>query len=158
MSATLLKQFHAILWNVGTDHYQRGEFGECLGWFKRSLSTLSHSDVINRTKCIRVISRCHIQLEESKAAEESINEAIQIDPNNCRKFLRIVACDIYLLIIGNHFVLFKIFLQKRDAQGASLELIRMCECHDFSPDLLEVCALEALESKQYNITSDALEK
>ncbi|XP_057435848.1 TPR repeat-containing protein ZIP4 [Lotus japonicus] len=120
---------HAILWNCGADSFQSKDYETSAELFEKSMLYIPYDteNRILRAKGFRVLCLCHLGLLQLDRAQEYINEAEKLEPNIVCAFLK-----------------FKIFLQKKDHQGAINQIEAMTACLDFQPEFLSLSAHEAV--------------
>ncbi|KAF8388654.1 hypothetical protein HHK36_027331 [Tetracentron sinense] len=123
------KAMHAVLWNCASDHFRAKDYETSSEMFEKAMLYVPY-DIENRilrAKCFRVLCLCHLGLSQLDRAQEYINEAEKLEPN--------IACA---------FLKFKIYLEKRDQNGAINQMEAMVTCLDFTPDFLSLSAHEAI--------------
>ncbi|XP_058739979.1 TPR repeat-containing protein ZIP4-like [Vicia villosa] len=120
---------HAVLWNCGADNFQSKDYLTSAELFEKSMLYIPHDteNRILRAKGYRVLCLCHLGLLQLDRAKEYIDEAEKLEPN--------VVCA---------FLKYKIYLQKKDNQGAITQIEAMTMCLDFQPDFLSLSAHEAV--------------
>ncbi|CAB4321418.1 unnamed protein product [Prunus armeniaca] len=120
---------HAVLWNCGAEHFRSKDYETSAEMFEKAMLYIPFDieSRILRAKGFRVLCLCHLGLSKLDQAHEYINEAEKLDPNIVSAFLK-----------------FKIYLQKKDQNGAIDQIQAMATCLDFTPDFLSLAAHEAV--------------
>lgn len=78
-----LRSIHASLWRIATEEFNRkgitkylpninfsSDFALSLQWFRRAVHYLPGEDSSSRSKCKRIIARCHLELQQTTEALE----------------------------------------------------------------------------------------
>ncbi|KAL6209063.1 hypothetical protein ACLB2K_020006 [Fragaria x ananassa] len=132
---------HAVLWNCAADHFRLKDYVTSADLFEKAMLYIPF-DVENRilrAKGFRVLCLCHLGLSHLDQAQEYINEAEKLEPN-----------------IASAFLKYKIYLQKKDQDGAINQIQAMTTCLDFTPDFLSLAAHEAVACRALAIAVAAL--
>ncbi|KAG2672680.1 hypothetical protein I3760_13G054100 [Carya illinoinensis] len=132
---------HAVLWNCAADFFRSKDYGTSAEMFEKSMLYITYDteSKILRAKGFRVLCLCHLGLCQLDQAEEYINEAEKLEPN--------IACA---------FLKFKIYLQKKDQDGAITQIQAMTTCVDFTTDFLSLSAHEAVACRVLPVAVAAL--
>ncbi|KAH7576542.1 hypothetical protein JRO89_XS01G0104400 [Xanthoceras sorbifolium] len=120
---------HAVLWNCASNHFRSKDYETSAEMFEKSMLYLpcDMENRILRAKSFRVLCLCYLGLSQLDRAQEYIIQAEKLEPN-----------------IASAFLKFKIYLQKKDHNGAIDQLVVMKMCLDFTPDFLSLSAHEAV--------------
>ncbi|KAM1031573.1 hypothetical protein ACFX2C_035342 [Malus domestica] len=120
---------HSVLWNCGAEHFRSKDYETSAEMFEKAMLYIPFDieSRILRAKGFRVLCLCHLGLSQLDQAHEYINEAEKLEPN-----------------IASAFLKFKIFLQKKDQNGATNQIQAMATCLDFTPNFLSLAAHEAV--------------
>ncbi|KAM1346009.1 hypothetical protein FF1_035320 [Malus domestica] len=120
---------HSVLWNCGAEHFLSKDYETSAEMFEKAMLYIPFDieSRILRAKGFRVLCLCHLGLSQLDQAHEYINEAEKLEPN-----------------IASTFLKFKIYLQKKDQNGATNQIQAMTTCFDFTPDFLSLAAHEAV--------------
>ncbi|XP_050364192.1 TPR repeat-containing protein ZIP4 [Argentina anserina] len=132
---------HSVLWNCAADHFRMKDYVTSADLFEKAMLYIPF-DIENRilrAKGFRVLCLCHLGLSHLDQAQEYINEAEKLEPN-----------------IASAFLKYKIYLQKKDQDGAISQIQAMTTCLDFTPDFLSLAAHEAVACRALSIAVAAL--
>ncbi|XP_042519199.1 TPR repeat-containing protein ZIP4 [Macadamia integrifolia] len=132
---------HALLWNCGANHFRSKNFETSSEMFEKSMLYIPYNieGRILRAKGFRVLCLCHLGLSLLDQAQEFIDEAENLEPN--------VTCA---------FLKFKVYLQKKDENGAIKQMQSMPTCHDFTPEFLTLSAHEAVACQALPVAVESL--
>lgn len=120
---------HAVLWNCAAEFFRSKDYATSAEMFEKSMLYIPYDieSKILRAKGFRVLCLCHLGLSQLDRALEYINEAEKLEPN--------IACA---------FLKFKIYLQKKDHDGAICQIQAMMNSLNFTTDFISLSAHEAV--------------
>ncbi|KAK1270370.1 hypothetical protein QJS04_geneDACA006136 [Acorus gramineus] len=126
---------HALLWNC------LREYGTSADVFEKSMLYIPCDAEYrtHRAKCFRVLCLCHVALSQVDRAFEYICEAEKLEPN-----------------IASAFLKFKVYLLKKDDNGATDQIQSMLSCVDFKPEFLTLSAHEAVSNQNLPVAVASL--
>ncbi|KAJ4949737.1 hypothetical protein NE237_014315 [Protea cynaroides] len=132
---------HALLWNCGADHFRSKKYEISAEMFEKSMLYIPYNEenIMLRAKGFRVLCLCHLCLSLLDQAQEFIDEAEKLQPN--------VACAL---------LKFKVYLQKKDENGAIKQMQSMASCPDFTPEFLSLSAHEAIACQSLPVAVESL--
>ncbi|PKA60212.1 hypothetical protein AXF42_Ash008271 [Apostasia shenzhenica] len=132
---------HALLWNLGAEHFRSKEYEISADLFEKSMLYVS-LDELNRSRrsnCFRVLGLCHLALVQLDRAQEFVDQAEKLEPT--------IKCCI---------LKFKILLQKEDFEAAINQIQAMVGCVDFLPEYLTLCTHEAIACQSFPVAVASL--
>lgn len=139
------QQIYTAIWRYVSTIFNKDPSAS-LDWFKRALvftqstATLSPEELIARSKCMRMIARCHVSLSQYKEALEVASQAANLAPE----------------LAASQFLMFKVHVSLGDVAAATDVLHKLSSCIDICPGFLEVCAQEANEAGHASVAVLAL--
>ncbi|KAL8139054.1 hypothetical protein V2J09_005055 [Rumex salicifolius] len=132
---------HAILWNCASSHFRLKDYRISAELYEKSLLYLPRG-IEGRTlraKGFRVLCLCHLGHGQLDQAYEYIDEAQKLEPN--------IACS---------FLKFKVYLQRKDHDGAITQMHALSSCADFTVDFLTLAVHEAVSSRALKVAVASL--
>ncbi|XP_042459432.1 TPR repeat-containing protein ZIP4-like [Zingiber officinale] len=123
---------HALLWNCGAEHFRSKDYEVSVDMFEKSMFYVPRDEEhqSRRANCFRVLSLCHLGLQQIDRAQEFIEHAEKLEPN--------IKCS---------FLKYKIYLEKKDENEAIKQMQAMVSCIDFNPEFLTLCTHEAISCR-----------
>eukprot|EP01080_Neovahlkampfia_damariscottae_P006583 gene6583-10746_t len=130
LSSEILQQFHFQTWNMGMSKFREKEFSNSLEWLQNSLKPLPLDDKFNRSKTLRFLSRCHLEMGQIEESLVSAKEAESLDSKSFQ----------------THFLLYKIFIKQKNVELASQYLEKMSMDEEFKAEYYYLTSQQAYEN------------
>jgi tetratricopeptide (TPR) repeat protein len=140
LPSTILQEFHFLTWNLGILKFKEKDFPSCLEWLQISMKPLPPDDKFNRSKTLRFLSRCHLELGQNQESLIAGKESESLDPKSFQ----------------NHYMMYKISLKEKNVDLAFHYLQKMSEDEEFINEYYHLAVQQGYESGSNAITLKSL--